>query len=193
MKFALLFAFAWATFPGNSFAEEPKDVPHPISMRAEYVGEDKRGIDPVFYIRENQIHQYEVKFDGGKLLDHEGKIINSYQWNLPSLYVITEDQKFYLSLYQKHNQFHHSSISGGKKVLSAGQILVKDGKVIAIDRQSGHYFPTDEHLQFAKRYLEQHGIDVSKAKTGYNTAEENVHLLKDDPCLGATLGNLFIN
>ena len=55
--------------------------------------------------------------------------------------------------------FHHSSFMAGGNVAGAGELLVREGRLIAISNKSGHYQPRTEHLQ---RVLQQlHGKGVS--------------------------------
>lgn len=41
---------------------------------------------------------------------------------------------------------HHSSLSNGKKVLASGSLIFKDGCIVAITNNSGHYCPTDDEM-----------------------------------------------
>lgn len=44
------------------------------------------------------------------------------------------------------NVFHHSSFLAGEPVACAGEITIRDGKVVDINNRSGHYRPTAIHL-----------------------------------------------
>jgi hypothetical protein len=58
---------------------------------------------------------------------------------------------------------HHSSVSQGKDVASAGHVDTKDGKVTRIDNSSGHYRPAFENLLQAVEHLLKTGamLDTS--------------------------------
>lgn len=61
---------------------------------------------------------------------------------------------------------YHSSITGGRPVDAAGEIEIRDGRVLAISNLSGHYRPDPEHLLNTLSWLAGRGIDVSGVKVG---------------------------
>lgn len=61
---------------------------------------------------------------------------------------------------------YHSSITGGQPVDAAGEIEIRDGRVVAISNLSGHYRPGPEHLLNTLSWLAGRGIDVSGIKVG---------------------------
>ena len=60
-------------------------------------------------------------------------------------YVWTPDDLIFVAPHQA-TVFHHSSFTSGKKVRCSGMIGGKDGKVIHVDNNSGHYLPSTNHL-----------------------------------------------
>lgn len=48
---------------------------------------------------------------------------------------------------------HHTSLTNGRAVSAAGVMVVRDGRVLAIDNRSGHYRPGSAELANAVRYL----------------------------------------
>lgn len=56
--------------------------------------------------------------------------------------------------------FHHSSLSAGGPVYSAGVIDVRNGAVELIAPYSGHYTPGPEHMEYAVKWLKLQGVKV---------------------------------
>jgi hypothetical protein len=69
-----------------------------------------------------------------------------------------------------HNIFHHSSFLAGRKALCAGLIKVKDGRLLEITDESGHYKPQLENLLAACEVI---------VNTGYDPAPEGHVLIND--------------
>jgi hypothetical protein len=49
---------------------------------------------------------------------------------------------------EDNGQFFHSALANGKKVLAAGKIELKEGRLIKVSNESGHYMPTDEEMRY---------------------------------------------
>lgn len=65
--------------------------------------------------------------------------------------------------------FHHSSFTSGKKVKCAGMIHFKDGKVVKVSNNSGHYKPGTVYLKAFVRYLKDSQVFDANAKV-FDTA-----------------------
>lgn len=59
---------------------------------------------------------------------------------------------------KKKGAFHHSSFLAGGATLAAGRLEVDDGVLKAISAYSGHYKPTDDHLDIFLKFLEENGV-----------------------------------
>ncbi|KAL0555358.1 hypothetical protein IC582_009302 [Cucumis melo] len=59
---------------------------------------------------------------------------------------------------KKKGAFHHSSFLAGGATLAAGRLEVEDGVLKAISAYSGHYKPTDDHLDIFLKFLEENGV-----------------------------------
>jgi RHS repeat-associated protein len=57
----------------------------------------------------------------------------------------------------------HSFMSGGADVQAAGTLKLRDGKVVNVDNNSGHYQPNALETSQFKEILSKNGVDVSKA------------------------------
>jgi len=57
----------------------------------------------------------------------------------------------------------HSYLSGGQDVQAAGTLKMKNGKVVNIDNNSGHYTPNLEQTKNFKKILSKSGVNVDEA------------------------------
>ncbi|MBF0312682.1 MAG: hypothetical protein HQK52_04660 [Oligoflexia bacterium] len=96
-------------------------------------------------------------------LDSSGTHIAGSKYGQNALYAIDENGELYVSTYSRVGSFHHSSILGGKPVLSAGMITIVQGKIVKITNESGHYKPTNDQLVAAVRALRAKGYDIQKS------------------------------
>jgi hypothetical protein len=60
--------------------------------------------------------------------------------------------------------FNHSTFNAGMDVLCAGTITARQGQLLKIQNNSGHYKPTRDHLHNAVLLLNDQGLDLSAAK-----------------------------
>jgi hypothetical protein len=66
--------------------------------------------------------------------------------------------------------FHHSSLLSGSPVKGAGELMVKDGKLLKVSDRSGHYLPGPEHMYSVLWTLKEvhqvplHGVVVEMYK-----------------------------
>lgn len=65
--------------------------------------------------------------------------------------------------------FNHSSLTGGKNVICAGEIAVRQGELRYINNNSGHYQPNAMALQGALQFLAGEGLTINNTKV-QNTA-----------------------
>jgi hypothetical protein len=62
---------------------------------------------------------------------------------------------------------HHSSLLAGKNVGSAGEMMVKQGKLVWISNKSGHYHPSVPHFLQVLHQLQKKSVDLSVVKVKY--------------------------
>jgi hypothetical protein len=104
--------------------------------------------------------QYVVTIREGRLYDQEGKPLSSRRDRF-SIYTIEPDLSLKITNFPSQNFIHHSSLTRGGPVIAAGQVLVENGRILAIDRHSGHYRPDSSRLDWVKKYLKERGISLS--------------------------------
>ncbi|MCO4755289.1 MAG: hypothetical protein KC478_12460, partial [Bacteriovoracaceae bacterium] len=92
-----------------------------------------------------------------------GRPLNS-PGNAPAIFVMDKKGNLYFHSNPEPGRFHHSSFLAGEDVLSAGQLKVKDGRVLYIDNISGHYKPGQVHAYQGLYKLLKEGVDFSQAK-----------------------------
>jgi hypothetical protein len=84
-------------------------------------------------------------------------------------FALSMGREFYMAKHygmvdpRRLNFFHSSYLSGGA-VLCAGSMLIKNGQVLAIKNDSGHYKPAIGHLVNAVQALQMYGIPVNKIR-----------------------------
>lgn len=58
--------------------------------------------------------------------------------------------------------FHHSSFVAGAPIFAAGKIMIKHGRIIAIEPHSGHFKPTLRNLTALCRMLRDQHVDIAQ-------------------------------
>ncbi|GAB9464560.1 hypothetical protein Gpo141_00001989 [Globisporangium polare] len=58
--------------------------------------------------------------------------------------------------------FHHSSFVSGAPIFAAGKIMIKHGRVIAIEPHSGHFKPTLRNLTALCHVLREQHVDIEQ-------------------------------
>lgn len=82
------------------------------------------------------------------------------------IYVTDCSGKFYVGQKTK-GHFHHSSFLAGGAICAAGGIKVREGKLLEINPNSGHYKPAQHHFKALVDRLVGEGIDISDVKVTY--------------------------
>lgn len=94
----------------------------------------------------------------GKLFDtreaqaHDGKPV--------AIFVMNAQGELFASTYQEVAYLHHSSLSGGEPVAAAGELVVENGRVMAITNRSGHYRPDPKLTNQVITSLRDQGLDL---------------------------------
>jgi len=117
---------------------------------------DGRINSEVPYLTPEQQQQRRVYIteDGG--LQYNGHTIEDGEW----IFVVNQDGELVADRFQV-GQTHHSSLSGGKPVLMAGEFEVTGGKLTYIANKSGHFRPDTEAFKRFLVALGAKGADLS--------------------------------
>jgi len=108
-------------------------------------------MDFVHYIRKDERLANNFVFINRGLLYLNGKLMHTGNNDIGWLYAMDEYGNV-VAVNQQGNpgnmqQYNHSSLCAGRGVICAGNIIVRDGRLLYIDNASGHYQPTPQHLQ----------------------------------------------
>lgn len=110
-----------------------------------------------------------MKIDGKtemRLFDANGELFDTRQAKTndgksAAIFVMNAQGEIFSSTYQEAAYMHHSSLSGGEPVAAAGEIVVEDGRVVAITNQSGHYLPDSKLTDQLITSLRAQGLDLA--------------------------------
>ena len=111
----------------------------------------------------------------GKIVDGKvemnGNVVTSGQFD----FVVTIEGNIMLGR-------KHTYMSKGADVQAAGTLKLRNGKVVNIDNNSGHYVPNLEQTLKFKQIFQENGVDVSKAHLKvYNEKGQVIHHEKPNP------------
>lgn len=88
------------------------------------------------------------------------------------IFVIDLHDRLYVGKKVK-GRFHHSSFLGARPVRSAGSIIIKKGKLLAVNASSGHYKPNDAAFGKSLQMLEEkYGVKLSSYIQVYSFARK---------------------
>jgi uncharacterized protein YukE len=120
----------------------------------------------VKYLDDAGRESYRVIPKDGKLVDVNGNPFDTtagvthWSGDGRAIYVMDEQGNIYASNYQEVGAFHHSSLLGGRPVSAAGELEVRNGEVVRLTDQSGHYRPTQAMTQQMAQRLRDAGIPI---------------------------------
>ena len=149
----------WVADDANLRRDAARKIPAPTPVGVLDVPEPPR----VDYLDVKQRDPYRVGFRDGKLvrpkkrsdgtwelepLDTSASKIRDDLGGGKGLYVVDTQGNFYVAMHEKPGRFHHSTLVGGEPVLAAGEIVVRNGKVVEISNASGHYKPHVNNLRW---------------------------------------------
>lgn len=124
----------------------------------------------VRYLTDAEREAFRLTIRGGKLYDAAGKLFDTTATRTArsgqaAIVVMDGEGNIFASLVQRVGEFHHSSLLGGKPAAFAGEIVVENGVLKAVNNMSGHYRPPARFLQQFMRFLQAEGVDVSGVAT----------------------------
>ena len=120
-------------------------------------GTSKATILGVQYLTPEEQAQQRVYVNAQHNLTFKGRPLTDGTW----IYVVTEQGEI-IADRQQVGAYHHSSLAGGKPVLSAGEFHVDNGVLTEINNQSGHFRTTTESFKQFLVALGQEHVDLSR-------------------------------
>ena len=119
------------------------------------------------YLNSDQRMQYLLIVKTGQLYNHSsgGKFDTGTTWgnaSRSSAFAMDCDERIYSTgdASGVGINWNHSSLLSGQPVICAGEITVRDGKLLSIDNNSGHYKPDVQNLADCVRALEYAGMNT---------------------------------
>ncbi len=106
--------------------------------------------------RYRRFHRVEVR--EGLLYDFWGNPLTTPE---PQIYALTFDKQL-LTGFAERDEFHHSTLLGGRGGLALGELEAANGMARLFDRNSGHYEPFVDALDVLRDALESEGADLSQ-------------------------------
>lgn len=146
----------------------------PFEQKVVYLNREERK-DFLLEIKEGAFYYKGELFDS-----HEFYSIHSGKGK--AIFVMDADGNLYVAKH-KAGRIHHSTLYAGKEVLGAGEVIVKNGKLIQITNKSGHYRPGIESMLEVLEKLSAK-IDLTGVKVEIRT-----HYYEDN--LSATLFAIY--
>lgn len=131
-----------------------------VKIHGSKIGEDKaRG---VIYLDASQREQRRLLIRNGLVYDSTGKPLRDTRSKHKNQnnYVMDAAGNFYLFDEFTTPNIRHSSVFAGGPVAGAGNIRIKDGRIVYIDSDSGHY-PTQPLFGNVLKELASCGVDTS--------------------------------
>jgi hypothetical protein len=146
------------------------------------------GVKKTAYLNDNQLKQHELNVKNGKIVDAQGKNLDTTGANCAfkgaekdqMVFTMNKDGKMHAADAGKEEQkfenaynkgltkdrylFHHSSLTRGKETAASGGIEVKNGELKSISNKSGHYLPSAKENLQAINELEKKGVNTDNTK-----------------------------
>ncbi|AZZ36076.1 hypothetical protein CIK05_04475 [Bdellovibrio sp. qaytius] len=134
-----------------------------VAMKASYIQKDMESKRKYMNAQEREVYRVVIK--SGIVYGIDGKIYPDTINNTPEhinlvKYVMDAHGNLYVWDGYKNTQIRHSGIFAGGPVAGGGEISIKDGRIIQINADSGHY-PTAELLKNVLRELQNEGVDIN--------------------------------
>ncbi|MCW8407897.1 hypothetical protein OQJ13_02800 [Legionella sp. PATHC035] len=126
------------------------------------------------FLTPQQRAEFNIEINNG-LFHKEGKIFDSSQsiaHKKPGFVAFTLNTNYELSVFEHQcglldeqgRLLLHSSMNAGAPVLAAGEMEIKNGKLISINTYSGHYQPSLYSVARFLEYLSNRGVDITETK-----------------------------
>ena len=107
------------------------------------------------YLLPSERTRHEVIARGGRLVDRHGKVLAPGR-ALTGMFVLDRGGALLANFDDTDERgFHHSSFVAGEPVAAAGCITVRDGRILSLSNESGHYIPAPSSLHRVMRKLSE--------------------------------------
>jgi histidinol phosphatase-like PHP family hydrolase len=149
---------------GTQCLQKTHEVYQTAQMSSARKGEDKTIIDHgvlIHYMSNEERESSRVVIVNGTLYTSKGKP-TPYGTDHEKLnYAMDAAGNFYIFNQTGHPELRHSSFFDGRPVACAGDLEVKNGRIVRINSNSGHYSPSAKMFQNVLIELKKDGVDVT--------------------------------
>jgi len=164
---SLTSAVALSALPTLSFAVDC-DKDELIQLLTDYIDEQHGrsmkfpGLSVVYLDTAEERLPYTLKFKDGKICDVKGNPLTTVSDATIDFVIDSEGRFLGFPRPAKYipGQLHHSSMVAGEDIIAGGTMKLKNGKLVKITNQSGHYKPKPYTLDTALKKLKALGINV---------------------------------
>lgn len=153
--------------PCSSLPPPRLDLPLQVAMLPRYQMSRQYGgsESKVKYLSHIELSKYELSVRNGLFYDAKNRLYNSGQRVLcfghhDSIFVISPQGRIYACRHAVPGRFHHSSFLQGRPVATAGEVIIKQGRLKAISYMSGHYQPNTHHFNQGLNFLKNQGVSM---------------------------------
>ncbi len=139
----------------DQWQQSTKDVPFFMYLEKHCIYDL---IPQIKYFSDKELKPLEIHIQNGLLYQADGQLLTTDK-NKEYLFVLGKNNQFYGCYSQKGVK--HTSLSRGEAIKCGGALGVEKGKVLWINLDSGHYFPSLAHLNKLVYYMKQHGVQLN--------------------------------
>lgn len=107
---------------------------------------------------------YRIFIYKGRIYKSNGTLLSSDKMSMGLSYVMDKKGAFYAG------NLHHPAYLKFEPVAGAGHIVVRNGRLISVDRSSGQYAPKRLHLRQVEERFRELGLDVSDVIFEYDSS-----------------------
>jgi len=149
-----------ASVSARAFSKKEGNKYPTVDMRGGKRGEEKTG--EVIYLNSTQREERRIAIEKGLVYDHTGKPVPDTRSSHKNQnnYVMDAAGNFYLFDEFTVHSIRHSSIFAGGPVAGAGNLVIKQGRIVYIDSSSGHY-PSKPLFANVLKELSACGVDTA--------------------------------
>jgi hypothetical protein len=137
------------------------------------------GMHGVTYLDEVAREAYRITIRDGFVYDAQGQLFDTSEGvsafidgsDGRAIFVMDRHGNLYASTQHEAGIFHHSSFFAGGEVASAGELVVRDGRIELLTDQSGHYRPGRERTLQVLEQLASQGVVIDPARIEFSIGE----------------------
>ncbi len=125
----------------------------------------------VDFLSESERETHRLTVQDGKIINADGAPFDTSSdagtgsQSSRAIFIMTSDGALYASKHSARCKFHHSSFLAGAPVAAAGEIEVRDGQLLFLSNDSGHYEPPSSITEQALFEFERLGVDTRHVET----------------------------